>query len=659
MSRFLDQIRRAKDAQQRAAAEKAGDRAQEGERAASGESLVPEKNVAPPPSQPQPPPTPDQALYPGELEKRKRSEPSIPESPPRHAGRPSALFPERPSGASRGPEPPAPKPSAPPPTPELMPEILSGRREKESSEPVAPPPRLDLIPELSAGGKKPSKAVEEPSQEEQTGPLIPEAPGERRAEKPQPPKVSVTSRETSFLVPETLADEHPLPKPRPAPAAEPTVPPPAAGISQYVPPPRKPVPEVPKPPESRGQADVPPMQSRAAPAAPPPSPEPRPATPPQPTMRARPEPESPSALVERTPEAAPALQSSEPSRPPVVAAGGVPYEKRSVARAPRPQRARPPKGLFPKELEEHSFAEEEDDEDRQDEDSFPSEERIAAAPKPRAAAPAAGQRSESTSRRRARREIVVSGPEVDPEFVQRIAKIAPRPDTRIVSFYRPKHHVCEEYRLLGKNILHTFNGMSGASSRGRVVVLTSSVRNEGKTLTCVNLAMTLAQDLKDRVLLMDGDLRHPRIHTYIGSPAGTGLNDLLASSDPGSILEDCLLRTDTGLHLLLASASRGNPAPLLDSPQSTQLFNLLRERYALVIVDTPPVLLATDALTLGPRSDGMLFLIRARKTKREQIQEARQRIARLDIRMLGYVMNKVRTDLPRILRERFYYYGHY
>jgi Mrp family chromosome partitioning ATPase len=89
----------------------------------------------------------------------------------------------------------------------------------------------------------------------------------------------------------------------------------------------------------------------------------------------------------------------------------------------------------------------------------------------------------------------------------------------------------------------------------------------------------------------------------------------------------------------------------------TQLTHLLRERYALIIVDTPPVLLATDALTVGIRSDGMLFLLRARKTQREQIQEARQRIARLDIRLLGYVINNVKTFLPRIWSR--YYYGNY
>lgn len=256
-----------------------------------------------------------------------------------------------------------------------------------------------------------------------------------------------------------------------------------------------------------------------------------------------------------------------------------------------------------------------------------------------------------------RGEIPVPGPEVNPEFVRRISLVDPKPNREVVTFYDPRHHICEEYRLLGKNLLHTFANTGETLRKGKVIVLTSSVRNEGKTLTSLNLALTLAQDLKDRVLLVDGDLRHPKIHRYGGFPPSTGLNDLATSDDPESILEDCIQRTEMGLHLLLAQATRGNPAPLLDNPRMTKTLEVLRNHYSVIIVDTPPVLLATDSLTMGARSDGMLFLLRARKTQREQIQEARQRIARLEIRLLGYVINNVKSFLPRIWSR--YYYGDY
>ncbi|NQU43749.1 CpsD/CapB family tyrosine-protein kinase [bacterium] len=266
-------------------------------------------------------------------------------------------------------------------------------------------------------------------------------------------------------------------------------------------------------------------------------------------------------------------------------------------------------------------------------------------------------RGDDRSRRMSKGEIPVPGPEPDPAFVGLVQVLAPKPIREVVSFHDPKHHICEEYRLLGKNLLHTFARAGDDLKRGKVVALSSSVRNEGKTLTSVNLAMTLSQDLRDRVLLVDGDLRHPKTHRYLGISSRGGLDDLLAHENPGEILSESVYRTSQGLHLLMSQACRSNPAPLLDSRKMTEVLDLLRDHYSLIIIDTPPVLLATDALALGARSDGMLFLLRARKTQREQIQEARQRIARLEIRLLGYVINNVKSFLPKIWSR--YYYGDY
>lgn len=313
----------------------------------------------------------------------------------------------------------------------------------------------------------------------------------------------------------------------------------------------------------------------------------------------------------------------------------------SEEETPRARARGPRKPLYPSELETQSFVIGEEPE--QDDPLFSEKTSSVHVPSPQ--------------RRRLRETpFAAHAAPADPDFVKRIPTIALRPDKRIISYYSPADHVCEEYRLLGKNITHTF-AEGPVSKRGRIVALTSAVRGEGKTLTSVNLAMTVAQDLADRVLLIDGDMRHPRVHRYLGIQGGTGFNDLVASPDPASIFEKCIVRTETGLHLLLCTAVGKSPSPILDSRQMNQILQLVRDRYTLIIIDTPPVLLATDALTLGVKSDGMLFLMRARKTQREQVQEARQRIARLDIRLLGYVINNVKTFLPRIWSR--YYYGNY
>lgn len=366
-------------------------------------------------------------------------------------------------------------------------------------------------------------------------------------------------------------------------------------------------------------------------------------------VQEKPRPEPVAAVSARqSPVEAPAKPAASkgaaPKRPAVEPARIGP--KRS-----KPERLKVPlaASLFPSELESAVMSDEGAEEEYQ-----PQEPPSVLF---RSAAPA---EADSGRRRRSRMpkgETPIPGPELSKEFVNRIARVIPKPDKRVLSYYEPKHHICEEYRLLGKNLLHSFANGSDDMRRGKVVALSSSVRGEGKTLTSMNLALTLSQDLTDRVLLVDGDLRHPKIHRYVGLPPSSGLNDLLASDRPEEILEDSLLRTDTGLHLLLSQSTRGNPAPLLDSPNMTRILDLLRDRYSIIILDTPPVLLATDALTLGARSDGMLFLFRARKTQREQIQEARQRIARLDIRLLGYVINNVKSFLPKIWSR--YYYGNY
>lgn len=349
---------------------------------------------------------------------------------------------------------------------------------------------------------------------------------------------------------------------------------------------------------------------------------------------------------------APAREHVEPPAPPIeeaeVSAGlwdatpsDAPEEKEPEAEpAPTPRARTPREPLYPSELETKSFFI--GDEPESDDPVFTEKTIPVHVP--------------AAERKMPRETPIPPAASADPDYVKRIATIALRPDKRIISYYSPADHVCEEYRLLGKNIMHTF-AEGPPSKRGRIVSLTSAVRGEGKTLTSVNLSMTVAQDLSDRVLLIDGDLRHPRVHRYLGIPGGTGFNDLVASADPASILDKCVVRTETGLHLLLCSAVGKSPSPVLDSRQMNQVLQLVRDRYSLIIIDTPPVLLATDALTLGVKSDGMLFLMRARKTQREQVQEARQRIARLDIRLLGYVINNVKTFLPRIWSR--YYYGNY
>lgn len=640
MSRFLDQIRNAKKKARREALERAAQAAGAGPPgAAEGPSSSAAKPAAPGegPGASAPGGTgarPQATLFPDDLESSRlqtgKARDAAP-SPPK-AGEP-LLYPsdldkrmeeKGPSFAT----------TRPPETPPLYPSDLDQKREKEGpASRAAPLPNLPaLYPAGIEEGAPPRVKPEEPPPPD----LVPIEAGEPKArapEKPAPPRpllfpremdwsspvpapLAGKERETPALAPEDLSDKQAI---RPTAKTARRIP----GEPALVP---KEIAD-----QRRSPADVDTLRDIR----------PKPAPMPEDLGEARPAaPPSPRPAVDVEAEERVAVAHS---------AFGV---SQTPASAKRP--------LFPTELEsrlgtETAETEAEPEVEESEPVFFPTEEtEPVQARKVGAAGPV---RRARRGQRKVQQEIAVLGPELDPEYVKRIAKIAPRPDPRVLSFYDPKHHVCEEYRLLGKNVLHTFATGQQPSRRGQVLTLSSSVRGEGKTLTCVNLAVTLAQDLGDRILLIDGDLRHPRIHYYVGVPVGAGFNDLLTSSDPASVLEDCILRTDFGLHLLLTTPSAKNPSPLLDSDRMTRVLDLLRERYALIVVDTPPILLATDALTIGSRSDGMLFLLRARKTQREQIQEARQRIARLDIRLVGYVINNVKSFLPRIWSR--YYYGNY
>ncbi|HUT24176.1 MAG TPA: polysaccharide biosynthesis tyrosine autokinase [Sumerlaeia bacterium] len=705
MSRFLDQIRNAKKKARREALERAAQAAgagppgaAEGAPASAAKPVAPGKGTGadapggkgvgpraplfpddlessrlqtgkPREAVPAPPKAGEPLLYPNDLDKRGEEKgPAITTTPAAEApplypndldqkleeqapargatppSMPAALYP---AGIEEG-APPRVKPEEPPP-PDLVPMEAGEPKPRAPERPV--PPKAVLFPkEMDRPCPAPAPLA---GKEREMPALVPEELSEKRAARSTAERAREVRAEPA-LVSEEVADEKRSPadvdtlrdiRPKPAPMPE------EIGEARPA-----------APPSPRPAVDVEAAETPAAATVSRGTPSPRQpgAKVSEPLGASPPIEKAPSDRLREPPAPAEPAQVSRPTPSPRAAEtpatpAGAPYPF-AVPQAP----ATAKRPLFPTELESRVSRETAEIEGEPEAEElgpvfFPSEETEPV--QARKAGAAGPVRRARRGQRKVQQEIAVLGPELDPEYVKRIAKIAPRPDPRVLSFYDPKHHVCEEYRLLGKNVLHTFATGQPPSRRGQVLTLSSSVRGEGKTLTCVNLAVTLAQDLGDRILLIDGDLRHPRVHYYVGVPAGAGFNDLLTSSDPASVLEDCILRTDFGLHLLLTTPSAKNPSPLLDSDRLTRVLDLLRERYALIVVDTPPVLLATDALTVGSRSDGMLFLLRARKTQREQIQEARQRIARLDIRLVGYVINNVKSFLPRIWSR--YYYGNY
>ena len=174
--------------------------------------------------------------------------------------------------------------------------------------------------------------------------------------------------------------------------------------------------------------------------------------------------------------------------------------------------------------------------------------------------------------------------------------------------------------------------------RSKAFVVTSSVPNEGKSTTAVNVALALAQ-AGSRVLLVDADLRRPQVGALLGLESNVGLTTLLV----GSVgIDDAVQRhTQSGLHVLTSGAKPPNPAELLQSHAMTDLIGQLRERYDVIIFDTPPLLPVTDAAVVAAQTDGAILVVRYGKTTKEQAGGAVERLHSVDARPLGVVLNMI------------------
>lgn len=170
----------------------------------------------------------------------------------------------------------------------------------------------------------------------------------------------------------------------------------------------------------------------------------------------------------------------------------------------------------------------------------------------------------------------------------------------------------------------------------RTVVITSSVAGEGKSTTSCNLAITLAS-AGVRVILVEGDLRRPRVADYMGLEGAVGLTDVLIGR---AALDDVLQPWGSSkLAVLTSGALPPNPSELLSSSQMSDLLAQLVTRADVVLIDAPPLLPVTDAVILGRECDGAILIVRQGKTTKEQVTRAMDALSSVGARVLGTVLN--------------------
>jgi len=203
-------------------------------------------------------------------------------------------------------------------------------------------------------------------------------------------------------------------------------------------------------------------------------------------------------------------------------------------------------------------------------------------------------------------------------------------DHRLVAAFSPQSLAAEQYRSLRTRVKSAEHGRPM-----RTIVVTSPNKGDGKSLTAANLALTMAQEFQQRVLLVDGDLRRPAIHTLFGIHDTPGLSDVLAGA---ATLDDALVALpQQELTILPAGVAPSHPAELLGSTAMRRALDLLRTRFDRILIDMPPVApLADVSIALG-MVDGLLMIVRAGVTPKPAIERA---LSGLDMsKVLGLVLN--------------------
>ena len=169
-------------------------------------------------------------------------------------------------------------------------------------------------------------------------------------------------------------------------------------------------------------------------------------------------------------------------------------------------------------------------------------------------------------------------------------------------------------------------------------MVASAVPSEGKTTLVLNLSLALA-DIGHRVVIVEADLRRPKLSTYLGLVGGVGLTNVLAGT---AELDDVVQRYgDDEVFVLASGPTPPNPGELLASSHMQALIGKLRGQYDFVLVDVPPLLPVADASGLAAHMDGVLMSVRYGTTRKEQLHQAAATITRVGGRTLGVVLNIV------------------
>jgi capsular exopolysaccharide synthesis family protein len=214
---------------------------------------------------------------------------------------------------------------------------------------------------------------------------------------------------------------------------------------------------------------------------------------------------------------------------------------------------------------------------------------------------------------------------------------------RLVTSLDPTSAVSEAYRTLRTNLLYSF-----VDYPLKVIVITSPGQSEGKSTTCSNLGVVLAQAGKN-TLILDCDFRKPIVHKFFGLRNLHGVVDILTGERS---LQEVMIEVEAGLKVISVGRIPPNPAEILGSRRFAEMLAEVREGFDYVLVDAPPVGLVSDPAILSTQGDGVLLVMDAQNTRKGSVQQAMRSLEVVGARVLGTVMNNAK------MAKGDYYYGY-
>jgi tyrosine-protein kinase Etk/Wzc len=243
-------------------------------------------------------------------------------------------------------------------------------------------------------------------------------------------------------------------------------------------------------------------------------------------------------------------------------------------------------------------------------------------------------------KKKSRRKDATLSPE---QVVQKIA-------SRMVTHFEPKSPVSEAYRTFRTNIQ-----FAQFEKPPRTLLVTSAGPGEGKSTTVANLAITMAQ-MGTKTLLVDADLRRPVLHSIFEQDKNIGLtNALLGATGIDEAIHEL---TVPNLSLLCCGTLPPNPSEMLGSNAMKDLIERLKEKFDIILFDSPPVVAVTDAAVLSTQIDGTILIISANETTRKAVVRAETLLKNVRAKILGAVLNNVKAE-GRYGSYYYYYYYHY